>query len=182
MGLGSYLSVLTYRLRHKYKLRLQSNRIEQHTPPPAGQRRAYVNNLKPLVLVDVTQRHSKSSSCVFLHAGQPGAQDLPVWALWLQGQQDGDPGGWCAHPLGAWLLWQSGQREGARRIVSTGTCTHVHTAESCFPQKSVNPAEEQHKLHNWEINHRLYVKDKYLGGREPTGLQWHIAMVLLRKK
>lgn len=54
----------------------------------------------------------------FPPAGQHGAQDLPVWALRLQGQQDGDPGGWRAHPLGTRLLWQSGQREGARRSVS----------------------------------------------------------------
>ena len=51
--------------------------------------------------------------------GQPGAQDLSLRAVWLQGQQDGDPGGWRAHPLGTRLLRPGGQREGPRRSVST---------------------------------------------------------------
>lgn len=84
---------------------------------------------KPSV-INVTERLLKFSLSTFLHIGQPWAQDLPVWALWLQGQQDGDPGGWCAHPLGARLLWQSGQREGARRIVSTSTCTHFQPTKN----------------------------------------------------
>ncbi len=53
--------------------------------------------------------------------GPHGAQDLPVWAVWLPGQQDGDPGGRRANPVGAWLLRQSGQREGSRWSVSTKT-------------------------------------------------------------
>ncbi len=40
--------------------------------------------------------------------GPHGATDLPVRAVWLPGQQDGDPGGRRANPVGAWLLWQSG--------------------------------------------------------------------------
>lgn len=106
-----------------------------------------------------TWRLLMSPMSYFLPAGQRGAQDLPVWALRLQGQQDGDPGGWCAHPLGAWLLWQSGQREGARRSVSTHTHTmcsfsiHIASEKAQGPPKSVvHKKQNNMSAHHLELN------------------------------
>ncbi len=65
--------------------------------------------------------------------GPHGAQDLPVRAVWLPGQQDGDPGGRRANPVGAWLLWQSGQREGSRWSVSTETKPRLTTNSNTIP-------------------------------------------------